>query len=137
MVCRISLRPVGLAAAGLSLVCGCGPAERSPRGGQAPDSPSMPEDSLVLTGRDGVEIWYTISRPATGPDGSRCVERGLEIRRGRDRTQVPLLYTGDAPTLINDSSMRAILWNSCQPVATYLVDLRTGRPVRESEPSPR
>ena len=55
-------------------------------------------------------------------------------RSGRaPRFAVPLLYTGEGPTLVNDSTMRAMLWNHCRPVAPYRVDLRTGRPVREAE----
>jgi hypothetical protein len=41
------------------------------------------------------------------------------------------LYTGAAPVLLDQSTMRAELWNHCRPVGTYLVDLRSGRPVRE------
>jgi hypothetical protein len=88
-------------------------------------------DSLVATSEDGLEVWFTLTRFGRAPDGSACVERGLEIRRGGTRIQVPLLYTGVAPVLLNRSTMRAELWNHCRPVATYLVDLRSGRPVRE------
>ena len=48
-----------------------------------------------------------------------------------DRIPVPLLYTGTAPHLVNDSTMRARLSDHCRPGDAYLVDLRTGRPVRE------
>ena len=95
-------------------------------------SSSAPADSLALTGRHGVEVWYTISRPASEPGGAKCVERGLEIRRNGKRIQVPLLYTGEAPSLINDSMMRATLWTNCRPVADYQVNLRTGRPLRDA-----
>jgi hypothetical protein len=33
--------------------------------------------------------------------------------------------------LINDTTMRARLSNACLPGDAYLVDLRSGRPVRE------
>jgi hypothetical protein len=88
-------------------------------------------DSLVATSEDGVEVWFTLTRVGRAPDGSSCVERGLEIRRGGTHIQVPLLYTGAAPVLLNQSTMRAELWNHCRPVGTYLVDLQSGRPVRE------
>lgn len=110
---------------------GCDRPDRPPAD-EALETLSNPAESLALTGSGGTAIWYSVGRPATGPGGRPCVERGLEIRRGGERIQVPLLYTGDTPILINDSTMRATLWNNCRPVATYLVDLTTGRPVRDS-----
>ncbi len=88
-------------------------------------------DSLVATAPGGVEIWFTLSREGQAADGTRCTDRTLEIRRGDSRTPVPLLYTGTAPELVNDSTLRARLSNQCVPGDAYLVDLRTGRPVRE------
>ncbi len=76
-------------------------------------------------------MWFTLARNATAPDGASCVDRALEIRRGGNRIPVPLLYTGTAPRLVNDSTMRARLSDRCRPGDAYLVDLRTGRPVRE------
>jgi hypothetical protein len=136
MVFQVRPRLLRLPAVILVLVGSCTRADRSPQA-DARQSSSPSSDSLALAGRHGIEIWYSISRPATGTGGSQCVERGLQIRRGGERIQVPLLYTGDTPTLINDSTMRATLWTNCRPVATYLVDLRTGRPVRHSEPGQR
>jgi len=88
-------------------------------------------DSLVLGDTTGVAVWFTLARTATGADGNKCVERGLEIRRGSRRVKVPLLYTGTPPVFLNDSTMRAILWIHCQPGDAYLVNLRTGYPVRD------
>jgi hypothetical protein len=93
---------------------------------------AAPADSLVASGEDGLEIWFTLARVGQAPDGSSCLERGLEIRRGGTRIQVPLLYTGAPPVLLDQSTMRAELWNHCRPVGTYLVDLRSGRPVRQN-----
>jgi hypothetical protein len=90
-----------------------------------------PADSLVATAPGGVEIWFTLSREATAADGTPCTDRTIEIRRGGTRVQVPLLYTGAAPELVNDSTIRARLSNQCVPGDAYLVDLRSGRPVRE------
>jgi len=117
---------IGLAAL---LACG-GPTRQKPA---AADSVTNvpPTDSLALTNTAGVEIWFTLARAATGADDRRCVERGLEIREGGKRVQIPLLYTGASPVLLNDSTMRAILWTHCQPGDAYLVNLRTGHPVRE------
>jgi hypothetical protein len=90
-----------------------------------------PPDSLVISNPRGVEVWFTLARSAKGLDGRQCQERGLEIRRAGTRIAVPLLYTGEPPEFLNDSTMRARLWTNCRPGDVYLVDLRTGRPVRE------
>lgn len=113
------------------LLCACRSDQRPPANGETGDAPK-PADSLVISNADGVEIWFTLARVARGPDGKQCVERGLEIRRGGTRVQVPLLYTGTPPVLLDDSTMRALLWNHCRPVDTYRVDLRSGRPLREN-----
>jgi hypothetical protein len=119
-----------LAYTALALISGCDRADRS-SSTERRVSISQPADSLVVSNPAGVEIWYTLARAGKGSDGATCVERGLEIRRGGERIPVPLLYTGDTPTLLNDSTMRAILWTNCRPVDAYRVDLRNGRPVRE------
>jgi hypothetical protein len=98
-------------------------------GGEA--APSRPADSLVATAPGGVEIWFTLSRDSKAADGTPCVDRTLEIRRDTTRIPVPLLYTGAAPEVVNDSTIRARLSNQCVPGDAYLVNLRTGRPVRE------
>ena len=92
-------------------------------------------DSLVLTNA-GVEVWFTLAREATGSDGQPCIERGLELRNGSSRIKVPLLYTGSSPVILNDSTVRAVLWTHCQPGDAYLVNLRSGQPVRERKASP-
>lgn len=91
--------------------------------------PTLP-DSLVLTGPGGVTVWFSGARVGTDSVGASCMERGLVIRHGDTRTLVPLLMTGAAPTLVNDSTMRARIWLHCRPGNTYDVDLRTGTPTR-------
>ena len=118
------IRLVGLAA---FMACG----GRDERAGENPTRVVVPADSLVATSRSGTEVWFTLVREGTGADGSRCIERGIEIRRGATRLKVPLLYTGSAPVVLNDSTLRARLWTHCAPGDVYLVDLRTGHPVRE------
>jgi hypothetical protein len=93
-------------------------------------SPPPPADSLVATAPGGVEVWFTLARPVSA-DGRSCVDRTIEIRRGGKRVPVPLLYTGEPPQVLNDTTLRARLSNGCLPGDAYLVDLRTGRPVRE------
>ena len=107
-------------------------ASQPPRSNGETGDASKPSDSLVISTGGGVEVWYTLARVAEGPDGRTCLERGLEIRRGETRVQVPLLYTGTPPVLLDDSTMRAVLWNHCRPVDVYRVDLRSGRPLREN-----
>jgi hypothetical protein len=128
--CRTPRQPSCPALILLVVLVGACRAEERPRPQDDAATPSV-RDSLVATSGDGLEVWFTLMRVGRAADGASCVERGLEIRRGGTRIQVPLLYTGAAPVLLDQSTMRAELWNHCRPVGTYLVDLRSGRPVRE------
>lgn len=125
------MRYCGTWCIGLAALLACG--ESVVRKPVAADSVTSvaPSDSLVLSNIAGVEIWFTLSRSAAGADGSGCVERGLEIRRDGERVKVPLLYTGTPPVLLNDTTMRAMLWTHCRPGDAYLVNLRSGHPVPE------
>jgi hypothetical protein len=88
-------------------------------------------DSLAVSAPGGIDIWFTLARRGQRADGTGCVDRAIEIRHGGQRTPVPLLYTGEAPRIVNDTTARAILYTSCRPGDAYLVDLRSGRPTRE------
>ena len=113
-------------------VCACGGREEArPAESAAESQPAAPADSMVATAPGGVEIWFTLAREGKGLDGTTCIDRTLEIRRGDSRIPVPLLYTGAAPEIVNDTTMRARLSDRCAPGDAYLVSLRTGRPVRE------
>jgi hypothetical protein len=92
--------------------------------------PPAPKDSLVARVPSGAEIWFTMARADSGATG-RCSARAVEIRHEGRRIPVPLLYTSTAPEVVNDSTIRARLSNHCAPGDPYLVNLRTGRPVRE------
>ncbi len=92
--------------------------------------PGRPADSLALRTPSGVEIWFTGSRPAMDAAGQVCVEHSMQIRDGDRHVNIPLLYTGQAPTLVNDSTIEAAIWLNCQPGNVYQVNLRTGQPVR-------
>lgn len=116
------------------LIGACAEGRRVPAADARADSvaarfPSVP-DSLVLTAPDGTEVWFTQARRGIDSAGGTCLERALEIRREGTRTLVPLLMTGTAPELRNDSTFRARIWLNCRPGNTYDVDLRTGRPTR-------
>ncbi|HEY7505502.1 MAG TPA: hypothetical protein VH700_15490 [Gemmatimonadales bacterium] len=127
MICRGAVVAVLV---GGGSACG-GREETRPAESAAESQPIAPADSLVATAPGGVEIWFTLAREGKGPDGSPCTDRTLEIRRGNSRIPVPLLYTGNAPQIVNDTTMRARLSDHCAPGDAYLVNLRTGRPVRE------
>ena len=128
------MRGYCLIAAGLvACAAGCTEREETPRAESTTvgTARAAPADSLVATAPDGVEIWFTLAREGKGADGATCIDRTLEIRRGDSRIPVPLLYTGSAPEIVNDTTMRARLSDHCSPGDSYLVDLRSGRPVRE------
>ena len=111
------------------LGCADRQSDAAPAAGERASLPP-PADSLVATAPGGVEVWYTLARQDSA-DGRHCVDRAIEIRRGGTRVPVPLLYTGTSPEILNDTTLRARLSNKCRPGDAYLVDLRTGRPVRE------
>jgi hypothetical protein len=112
-------------------LAGCGD---EPPPADAPVPPGRPTatwvDSLVLTTPSGEEVWFTDGRAAHDSLGVACSERVLEIRTARDTVAVPLLYTGEAPTLENDSTLRARVWLDCQAQTPYHVNIHTGRPSR-------
>ena len=113
------------------LLLACGGEKAAPARTPGVAADTVPADSLVATAHGGVEVWFTLARRAKSHDGVPCIDRAIEIRRGDTRVQVPLLYTGSPPELVNDSTLRARLSNQCRPGDAYLVDLRSGRPVRE------
>jgi hypothetical protein len=73
-------------------------------------------------------VWHTLSREATSAAGERCSERTLEIRREGSTVRVPLLYTLDAPTVVDDSTLEARVYRNCAPGDRYRIDVRTGQP---------
>lgn len=113
------------AAAGLVLVA-C--SERSSRTRPRDTAAVAPAPAERLAIRAGsTEVWYTLAQSDSGPAGT-CTERTLEIRRANTRIAVPLLYTGEPPVPVDDTTIRALLWRKCRPIAAYLIDLRTGQP---------
>lgn len=116
---------------GAAFLGGLACAERPAAAAPAQDAtPAAPPDSLVARAAGGTEIWFTLARGDSG-GGTTCTSRTIEIRRGATRIPVPLLYTGTIPEVVNDTTLRASLSSGCRPGDSYLVDLRTGRPVRE------
>jgi hypothetical protein len=123
----MNLTPLLLAS--LALVGACGASDTPPRA-TAADPVARPPDSLALTTRRGVEVWFTDSRQARDSSGGACLERVMELRQGGERHAVPLLYTGAAPREVDDSTIEARIWLNCRPGNTYRVNLRTGLPTR-------
>ena len=113
------------------VACACQPAP-PPHAAVDSTPPTVPvvRDSLLFTAPHEVEVWFTDARAATDSAGNRCVERVLQIRREGRRIPVPLLYTGTAPRLVNDSTIEAPIWRHCRPGNVYRVSLRSGQPVR-------
>jgi hypothetical protein len=123
-----------LAGACLGVTClaaGCGSgAEQASPPRVAAEAPARLADSLALRAPDGTEVWFTDSRSASDSAGVACTERVMELRRAGTRIPVPLLYTGERPELVNDSTFRAHIWLRCRPGNLYEVNLRTGFPTR-------
>lgn len=111
----------------LGAALGCRGADEAPAAEMAVAAPA---DSLVLTGPGGVTVWFTGAREAAASDGTACTERVLEIRTDSTRVIVPLLFTREAPTVLEDTTMRAVLYTNCAPVGAYRVDYATASPRR-------
>jgi len=90
--------------------------------------PAAPDEPRASQPMPGVEIWFMAGRHARDSSGFECYERTLEIRDSAGRRRVPLLYTLDAPTRLDDSSVQAQVFSQCQPGQRYRVNLRTGLP---------
>ena len=105
----------------------------SPPPGQpgAPGTAAEPRPELVLESPGGTGVWFGDSREGHDSAGTPCTERTLEVRGPGGRQIVPLLYTLDTPTVLDDTTIRARLFTNCRPGATYRVDLRTGLPTRK------
>ncbi len=111
-------------------VCGCrGSGPGRPEETAAVVQVQPPADSLVLQ-VGAIEVWFTDAREERSATGESCLERALEIREGAERRQVPLLYSREAPTPIDDTTMRAVLYRRCEPAAAYRVDYATASPRR-------
>jgi hypothetical protein len=97
---------------------------------EPPPPPPAPADSLVLEAPGGITVWFTQSRGAKDSLGTECSERALEVRQDTTRRGVGLLYTREAPTLLDQDAMRAVLYNNCVAGPAYRVDFATLSPRR-------
>jgi hypothetical protein len=113
------------------LLAACGSSRDAvPVADSAPMPHAVPAAQRVLTAPGGVEVWFTDARDATDSTGTACVERVMQIRRDGRQIPIPLLYTGAAPRLVNDSTLEAAIWLHCRPGNVYQVNVQTGRPER-------
>lgn len=106
-------------------------------GDKAPERPAEPASAIAQPGAqlalqvsDSVAIWFTSARADTSADGKACRERVMEIRLHDRTVPVPLLYTGEVPTIATDSTVHVHIWRHCVPDDLYRVNLRTGQPTR-------
>lgn len=115
-----------------ALLPACGSEDRRDQGREQaspPAAPAAPADSLVLE-TPAASVWHTLSRTGISASGDTCLERTIEIR-GADSAppiRVPLLYTRDVPTIIDDSTLEARVYRDCIPGTRYRIDMRTGQP---------
>ncbi len=124
---RLFARLSGVA---LLLLAGCG-ARGEPEGGAVPEvarTPPPPADTLVLQLPHGNNVWLAEGRISRDSAGGQCFERSVEIRRDSVKLKVPLLFTAEVPTRVNDSTFQARLYQNCTLFATYKVGVRDGMP---------
>ena len=112
------------------LATSCGRDAPPPPSTPPPAQVARPADSLVLEVPGGITVWFTQSRDAKDSLGVPCIERALEVRQDTSHRGVGLLYTREAPTLLDKDAMRAVLYNNCIPGAAYRVDYATLSPRR-------
>jgi hypothetical protein len=118
--------------AALVLLAGCG-ARGEPAPGALPEvdqGPPKLTDTLVLAMPGGAGVWLAEGRRARDSAGTPCVERSVEIRRDSVKLKVPLMFTAAIPTRLDDTTIRAELYQDCRPSAAYSVGVRDGLPHR-------
>ena len=111
-------------------LAGCSPSPRPGDSGSTPAATPVAADSLILTTGAGYRVYFSATREARDSAGRSCIERAMTVESDGVRVAVPLLYTGEAPRLINDSTIEAAIWLHCRPGNVYRVNLRTGYPTR-------
>ena len=126
----------GIIGTGLALLVAVSSAcdsKASPASRQSTALDTAPQHApqLVLRTPGTAEVWFGDARESRDSAGVPCTERTLEIRGPKGRRIVPLLYTLDTPTVLDDTTIRARLFTDCRPGPAYRVDLRTGLPTRK------
>ena len=95
---------------------------------------SAPADTHILDLADSTEVWLTAGRVGRGPTGAPCLERGLQLRKGPLRIQVPLLYTSELPVVVR-GKLVASLSTDCVSGQLYTIDAATGYPTKRERAS--
>ena len=65
---------------GLAAAAACRDGAGRPPGNSVEAARLIPPDSLVTRYRNGVEIWFTLSREAVNSNGTSCTEIGAPLR---------------------------------------------------------
>lgn len=120
--------------AAIAAILACAPPEPPESTAAEGAAPDPAPDSLALRTPNGVELWFVAARIGRDSAGRECLERSLEIRDRNGRRRVPLLYTLEAPVVLDDTSVAAQIYHRCAPGDRYRIVLRTGRPVPLAAP---
>lgn len=76
---------------------------------------------------DSTQVWLVTGREAHASGGEKCIERGIQLRKGPFKIPVPLLYTSSLPE-VQDGKLVAQISNDCVAGASYSIDPKTGQP---------
>ncbi|HEX7918284.1 MAG TPA: hypothetical protein VF454_02725 [Gemmatimonadales bacterium] len=76
---------------------------------------------------DSTQVWMVTGREAHASGGEKCIERGIQLRKGPFKIPVPLLYTSTLPEIEN-GKLVARLSKDCVSGASYAIDTKTGQP---------
>lgn len=90
---------------------------------------SFPPDTHILDLSDGTEVWLTVGRVGQGPNGTTCLERGVQLRKGPLKMPVPLMYTSKLPVVVN-GKLVASLSTNCVSGDDYSIDPKTAQPTK-------
>jgi hypothetical protein len=121
------------------LLAGCqrpatpAPPSNATAGASAPAVDSFPPDTHILDLDDGTEVWLTVGRVGQGPNGTTCLERGVQLRRGPLKMPVPLLYTSKLPVVLNGKIVASLSTN-CVSGDDYAIDPKTAQPTKLEHP---
>jgi hypothetical protein len=76
---------------------------------------------------DSTQVWLVTGREAHSSTGGKCLEQGIQLRKGPLKIPVPLLYTSTMPEVVN-GKLIAKLSKDCVSGASYSIDPSTGQP---------
>jgi hypothetical protein len=121
----------------ISLVCACqkpaAPVPPATAAAKLPAIDSFPPDTHILDLDDGTEVWLTVGRVGQGPNGTTCIERGVQLRKGPLKMPVPLLYTSKLPVVLNGKVVASLSTN-CISGDDYAIDPKTAQPTKLERP---